>query len=198
MKKTVGDILAKLVRVATIPPLMVLALLLIAYGAIEGVYRSPQELLISILCLMFIPILAYPLAELIPRYKVRGREGQRNLAFIMSAVGYTGAVLWGWRARISNLLMQIHLTYFLSVCALLVFNKALRLRASGHACSIAGPLIFFAYMFGGLSLIPCALLFAAIAWASLHMKRHTPGELALGSACAGMAFCLSFLAVGLP
>lgn len=187
------DKLAKTIRVITVPPIMVLALLLLAYWLRRDVFQSTSELLLSILFLMVIPISTYPLALVIPKYKHEGREGQRNIAFIMNIIGYAGVVIWGWFAHVSDVLMQIHLTYFFSVCILLLFNKVFKIRASGHACSIAGPLILLVYLLGWAAFVPCALLFAAIVWASLYAKRHTPKELFWGALCAGIALCVSFI-----
>lgn len=186
------DKAAKVIRVITVPPVMVLILLLVVYRFRTGVYRDIGELLCSILFLMLIPVLAYPIAFAVPKLRAKGREGQRNLAFVMNAAGYLGAVIWGKVRDVSAVLMQVFWTYFLSVCILLVINKVIRLRASGHACSIAGPLILMVYLLDWKVLFPCALVFSLIIWASLRTKRHTPKELLFGSLCALIAFGVSF------
>jgi hypothetical protein len=172
---------------------MVLLLLVILFFSKGRAFTSIQELLISILFLMLVPIAAYPLAAVIPKYKDKGRSGQRYLAFILSLVGYTAAVVYGLAAHVSWGLLLIFLTYFLSVSMLTVFNKFFALRASGHACSIAGPLILMIYFIGWKCVLPCAVMFALIIWASLTAKRHTPKELIAGSSSAVIAFAVSLL-----
>lgn len=192
-RKVLLDRTAKVIRVITIPPLMVLALLAVLYGFRGELFRDLGELMVSIFFLMLVPVLAYPIAFAVPRLRKKGREGQRNLAFVMNTVGYLGAVVWGKVRDISLLLMQVFWTYFLSVCILLIVNKVIRRRASGHACSITGPLILMVWLLDWRALFPSALIFALIIWASLRTKRHTPKELILGSLCAFAAFGISFL-----
>jgi len=171
---------------------MVLLLLLILFALNENVFQnSILVLLLSILFLALIPVAAYPLQPLIPKYKDKGREGQRNLAFGFTAVGYAGAVLYGVFAHVSNDLLMIFLTYFLSVFALLVSNKIIKFRSSGHMCSITGPLILFIYFIGWIAIIPCLVLFGLICWASLLLKRHTLYEVIGGCACCIAAFLCS-------
>lgn len=184
---------AKVVRVITVPPVLVLALLLILFFVYPGFYVGPAELGISITFLMIIPTCAYPLAAMLPKYKKKGREGQRSLAFVCNLIGFAGAVIYGFAASVGQGLRLIYVTYFLSILTLLIFNKGLKIRASGHACSIAGPLILLVYFVGWVSLVPCVLLFAAVVWASLYLKRHTPKDLLWGSVSAFAAFLFAAL-----
>lgn len=186
---------AKVIRTLTVPPVLVLALLLILFFDYAGFYANTAELLWSILFLMVIPACAYPLAAVLPKYKEQGRKGQRRLAFVCNLVGFTGSVIYGFAASVGQGLRLIYMTYFLSVITLLIFNKGLKIRASGHACSIAGPLILLVYFLGWVSILPCVLLFAAIVWASLYLKRHTPKDLLWGSVSALAAFLLAVLFV---
>lgn len=92
--KTAKEKLAGLVRVISIPPVMVTALLLILYFWGPQPFCPVGELVTTILLLGFVPVLAYPAQPLFPRYRSRGREGQRELAFVFTGVGYTIAFLW--------------------------------------------------------------------------------------------------------
>ena len=186
---------AKFIRTVTIPPIMVSLLLLVLYICKSGIFSNIYELLLSVLFLAVIPIAAYPLQPLIPKYKDKGREGQRNLAFILSFSGYIAAVLYGIFARTTKELLLIFVTYFLSVIILLFFNKVIKFRSSGHACSISGPLVFFIYFMGWVTLIPCCILFALICWASLVLKRHTVKELIGGCVSCIIAFALAYIIV---
>lgn len=179
---------AKCIRTVTVPPVMVLILLLILYRLNTGVFNTPGELILSILFLSVIPLLAYPLSYVLPKYKDKGREGQRNLAFILNLIGYFGAVVYGITAQVSRQLVFVFWVYLLSVFILILFNKVIGLRASGHACSIVGPLLFAMYFIGAYSVLPCLLILGAILWSSLTLKRHTAKELLLG----GLTTCLAF------
>lgn len=192
---TKKETFAKFIRTITVPPVLVLLLLLILFTTKDGIFSAIYELLVSIIFLMLVPIAAYPLASIIPQFNASGRDGQRKLAFILSLIGYIGAVVFGLINQVSSGLMFIYLTYFISVAMLTIFNKILKIRASGHACSITGPLILMIYFIGWKCVLPCVLLFALIIWASLILKRHTPRELTTGSSCAIIAFAISYLIV---
>ena len=188
-------LLAKAVRVVTIPPVMICALLLILYFARRSLFSSAGQLLWALLFLMVVPILAYPVSYLVPKWREKGREGQRSLAFLFSFAGYTGGAIYAFAAGVGDGLLLIFLTYFLSVLGLILLQKGFRQRASGHACSMTGPLILLSYFIGWWCVPPCAVVFAIIIWASLALKRHTPKELILGSLTAGIAFLAGLLLV---
>jgi len=184
--------IAKLIRTITVPPVMVSIFLLVLFAARSDIFKSPVlDLSLSILFLALIPVAAYPLQPLIPKYKDKGREGQRNLAFMFTAVGYTGVILYGIFAVVSKDLLLIYFSYFLSILALLLSNKIIKFRSSGHMCSIVGPLVFSVYFIGWVAIIPCCALFVIICWSSLYLKRHTIFEVIGGTACSAVAFTCS-------
>jgi hypothetical protein len=187
--------LAFVVRAITVPPILVSALLILLYLFKAGVFASLAELALSLAFLVLIPLAAYPISAVVPGLKKKGREGQRNLALALSLVGYAGAVVYGVVTQVSSSLFLIYVTYFLSVILLLLFNKVLGIRASGHACGIMGPLVFLVYFIGPYGIIACVALAALVIWSSLYLKRHTPGELIWGAASALLAFVLSLLAI---
>lgn len=184
---------AKLIRVITIPPILVLTLVLILYNTNNDIFSNIWDVLVIIFTLAVIPITAYPLQKVIPGFKDKGREGQRKLAFITNFLGYTLAAIWGILASASKDFKLIVLTYFLSVVILSVFNKCLNLRASGHACSITGPLILLIYFIGVRSIVPCLVIAACIVWASLKLKRHTITELFMGALTCVMSFFVTLI-----
>ncbi len=191
--KTTKEKLAGVIRIITVPPIMVIGLLLILY------FRSPQpfgtlpELLIAILLLGLVPVLAYPLQPLLPRYRQKGREGQRELAFVFTGVGYTIAFLWALLAGVSPAVRTVCAGYFFSALLLTLCNKVLHRRASGHACSAAGPLLFLIYYFGWWMLLPSVIIAALIAWASVTLRRHTPTDLLWGTLCSVAGFAIAVL-----
>lgn len=192
-QKPLLDSFAVIVRAATVPPLMVAVFLSILFGGNEGVFSHISELALSLFFLAVVPLMAYPLSYLIPKIREKKRDGQRQLAFLFSFLGYLGAVIYGLVAKVTQPLQLIYFTYFFSVVVLIFFNKVLKVRVSGHACSLAGPLILLVYFIGLVAVVPCVLVGAVIAWASLRLRRHTPKELAGGSLCALAAFGISLL-----
>ena len=82
------DKVFRIIRILTVPPVFALALLVTAYCCMPGVFASPGELLGFILCLSVLPVLGYPLQRVLPRFREKGREGQRSLAMLFSAAGY--------------------------------------------------------------------------------------------------------------
>ena len=185
-KKTI----AKTVRVVTIPPLLVSFLFVILYFGRPDFFRGIFDLIAGITFLAIIPTLAYPLQPIIPGFKDKGRKGQRTLAFITSGIGYIGGILYAVISGVSNELLLIFASYFVSVIVLTVFNILLKRKASGHSCGVVGPLIFTVYFLGWGWLIPCVLLAGAVAWSSVALKRHTPNDLLLGGLSAAFAFMI--------
>lgn len=183
--------LAKVIRVITVPPLLIIVLLILLYNFRADIFNSPWELLWLLLLLGIVPVLAYPLQLLLPGWKAKGREGQRKLAFILSIAGYTAAMAVGYGMHVSNDLQLICNTYFISVVLLAILNKLFHVRASGHACSMTGPLVFLIYYIGWIYLPISLIVAAAVIWSSLYLKRHTVKDLILGILVCLAAFACS-------
>lgn len=174
-------VLAKVIRVVTVPPVMVGSLIVLLSTLRNDVFAHIGESLMTLLFLAVIPVLAYPISAIVPSIKKKGREGQRNLAFALSATGYAGGLVYAHLAQVSTPLMIIFDTYFLSVIVLTVMNKVIKVRASGHACSIAGPIGLVCYFLPPLCIAVSLCLYVTIFWASVHMGRHTVKEFIWGS-----------------
>lgn len=196
-KNNVALRIAKIVRVSSVPPFMVTILIILLYFLREGIFSSWIDAVVSIATLAVIPVLAYPLSWIIPMLREKGREGQRNLAFALNPVGYVLAFLYGLISGATNDLMILYTAYLMSVIVLLLFNKVFRFRASGHACAVTGPIVIISYYLGLWGLLGGTLLYGAIMWALLIMKRHTIKEFILGSVTSTAAFFISVLLVGL-
>ena len=169
----------KIVRVATVPPLMASALFIIlgAFSRLDWV-----DSLLGIFFIGILPILAYPLQRFIPYYKDKGRDGQRNLAMVFSVSGYIIGCVLALIFNAPNMVILIYLDYLLSGVLLTLFNKLFHLKASGHACGIVGPIAMLVY--SGLY-IPAAIgavLTVFVFISSIKMKRHTLLQLLGGSA----------------
>lgn len=185
--------IAKIIRVITIPPVLVIVLLSSLYITQEDFYANTGEFLLSVVFLMVIPILAYPISYLIPSIRAKGRSEQRKLAFICAIIGYFFAFTYSIVVPVSPELRFLFITYFLSIIMLTLFNKVISLHASGHACSITGPLVLMTYFIGWKWLLPCLLVFILIIWSSLVLKRHTIRELFFGSLYAIIAFLFNLM-----
>ena len=185
--------IAKAIRILSVPPVMVSALILILAINKDGIFRNTFEIVITIVLLGFVPVSAYGLQKILPGFKEKGREGQRKLAFITSLIGYSGAFLWALIADVENALLLICSTYFFSVVLLTICNKGFHYRASGHACSFTGPLVLLIYFFSWKVMIPCFVIAALIIWSSIYLKRHTAKELIGGIVVCLFSFALSLL-----
>ncbi len=177
---------AKILRVLTIPPLLILFMIMFLKWKTD-IFSSMTEMLSVLLFLAVIPALAYALQPIVPGFRHKGRSGQRTLAIILSCVGYTAGVITGYAMRMSNEVKLIFNTYFLSVVVLVALN-CFHVRASGHACSVAGPLIFLVFYGHYFMILPCVLIAVAVVWSSLWLKRHTVKELMLGFTVSTVSF----------
>ena len=189
--------IAKIIRAITVPPVLIAILLTVLYVGPYHVFTSSIQYCMGIITLTIIPVLAYPLQKIIPQLKHMGREGQRKLAFLLSLIGYLCGILFAHLTNANNNLKFIFYTYFLSVVLLVIYNKCIHIKASGHACSVTGPLLFFIYFVGWKSIFPCIILACLIVWASLFLKRHTKGQLLLGSLCCLIAFLITNLVLNI-
>ncbi len=190
-------IIAKIVRVVTVPPVMVGTLILLLSAMRPDVVTSLGESLLALLFLAILPVLAYPVSALIPSVRAKGRDGQRNLAFVFSAIGYTGGVVYALAAGVNTSLAVIFWTYFISVILLTLLNKVIRVKASGHACSIAGPIGLVCYFLPPILIPVCLALYGVIFWASVRMGRHTVREFILGSITSPLALAMVALTAAL-
>ncbi len=178
-KKSPVWVIAKIIRVITVPPVMALVAFL-SFLTVEGFYKNVWECIAAVCFIALFPILAYPLSAVIPPFK--GRDGQRNLAFIMCNAGYILGVLYAIIFKAGKPVTVMLITYLLSGVTLLLINKLFRFKASGHGCGLVGPLAALVY-FVNIWCLPFGITLAALAlWSSVYMKRHTAAQFAVGSA----------------
>lgn len=187
------NVLAKIIRAVAIPPTFVVVLSVFMYFLHPTMFRNPVDLVAVIIALALIPALAYVLAPIIPHFRDMGRKGSRTLAFITSAFGYVCGMVYAFASGANHELKFIFVGYMLALIMLLIFNKIFKLKASGHACGILGPLLYTVYFLGFLWLIPCLIAAIAVIWASVYRKSHTPKELMLGGLCACVGFFVGLI-----
>ncbi len=181
---------AKLIRILTVPPVMVTALLLILFFGKTDPFKEIRDIVIMIVLLGLFPVLAYPIQRIVPKLRSVGRNSQRKLAFIMSIIGYTAAFVWAILCDTDKEILLICSTYFLSVVILAVCNVS-GFKASGHACSVTGTIVLLLYFMGIKAIFPAVIVASAIVWSSLVLKRHTVPQLIGGFAVCVVAFGLS-------
>lgn len=204
--------LAEAIRIATVPPLMALVLLLALHGA--G-YFPGASLGVAIFCLTALPILTYPIWFLVPALRrgmlgskradcggVRAdvpalapgwRASQRKLAIVFSVVGYVAGAVYCLLAHVGRIETIVFLTYLLSGAFIAVTTKVFHFNSSGHACGVAGPIAVLSWACSPLWLLGLLVL-AAVFWSSLRKKRHTLPQLLAGAASSPLAM-LFWLAV---
>ena len=68
--------IAKIIRILSVPPIMVSIFILILDIHKNNIFRNSTEITIMIVLLGLVPALAYVLSGLVPKVKKQGREGQ--------------------------------------------------------------------------------------------------------------------------
>ena len=178
--KTPLWIFAKIVRVLTVPPLMALAAFS-SFLLVDDFYTNIWEYIAAVAFIALLPICAYPLQLILPPFKHQGREGQRNLAFIMCNLGYIFSVIYAIVFKAGKPVTVMLVTYLLSGMTLLFVNKLFHFKASGHSCGLFGPLAAIAY-FVSIYALPAGIIVGALAlWSSVYMKRHTVSQFIVGA-----------------
>ena len=79
---------AKLVRILTTPQISAIALVSLLAVQQPEMFCGMRNYSVSIFFLGIFPLLAYPIARIMPTVRVMGRKGERGLAFIFCLLGY--------------------------------------------------------------------------------------------------------------
>ncbi len=171
----------KIARILTLAQLLAAFSLTMLYLFRPDVYPTGWHYAYMLFYFGILPMLAYPLQPIVPKFKHKGREGQRTLAMIFAVVGYVLSAATCALTDASPDMWLITLEYLISGVLILIFNKVFHLRASGHGCGTAGPIFLLLYF--GLY-VPSALMavLTVVAYvSSVKMKRHTFPQLLGGS-----------------
>ena len=173
--------LYKAIRILTLAPILASISLLLLFQLRPDIFpNGVMDLGWSLFFLGVLPLTAYPLQPFFPPFKNQGREGQRHLAILMAVTGYLGGFIYTQIMHTPWNLLLIFLEYLISGALILLFNKVLKIKASGHACGVAGPLFYLCYFIGCKALWAIPVVFL-VYWSSLRMKRHTWSELIWGT-----------------
>ncbi len=145
-------------------------------------------------CMFFIgvfPVLAYPMQRYFKAFRDKGRSGQRMLTIIFAVFGYIFCCILNLFFASSPELWIIVLEYFISGLIIFLFNRIFRLKISGHACGITGPVLLLIHFGLYIQATVGACLIALVYIASLKTKRHSLWQLIGGSAVpAAVIACL--------
>jgi len=172
---------AKVISILTVVPIMALFTASWIYLYDSTVFNNEVKWYIaSLVFLTFIPISAYGLKRILPNYKNTKRDGERKLAFIMAVFGYITGLITALVFNASQGVLIIFITYFISGILLTFFNKFIKIKASGHACGVAGPIVLILY-FIGIRAWFVVLLLPIVYWARVAQKRHSYKELIIGT-----------------
>ena len=185
--------LAKIIRILTIAPLGAFVLVTLLFLLRQESFGNLTAYLLAVFYLTVLPVSAYPLQPLIPGFRKQGREGQRNLAILMANAGYLCGILTLCFTSASRMQWTIYLTYLFSGLGIILFNKFLKIKASGHACGIVGPIALSVYHIGIYGILAGSLIFLLMCWSSVTLKRHTPSQLLWGSILPIVALLLTHL-----
>jgi hypothetical protein len=185
--------IAKIIRVVTVPPIMLTSLLLLLWFAPAQPLISGASFFVLFLCLAAVPILAYPFQLILPSWRAQGRTLQRKLAFRFSMVGYLAAGIASfWLPPDVNGIAICH-GYCFALIFLLLLQGVGKIHASGHACSLTGPIFYLAYFFGWQYLIIGVGLWTLVMWSSIRLGRHSKTDFCLGSLCAVLGALLGLV-----
>lgn len=182
--------LAKAVRIATLPQIIAFITLIILWYSRPYYFAGSWEFFVGAGSLTALPVVSYAIQPLFP--KLSGRKLQRVFAVAASVLGYLVCNVVAWVTNASDGLKTFYLTYLLSVTAIALFGLFFRVKCSGHACGLFGPIAFLC-VYVSMWYVWGFLLLAPMFWASLKMKRHKLSELILGCAVTGAALIISHI-----
>lgn len=182
---------AKWVRILTTPQISAIALVSLLVIQRQEMFCGIWDYLVSVFFLGIFPLLAYPIARIIPTTHSMGRKAERGLAFIFCLLGYLILYVYGLCFSVDRQLFLLFETYFFSGLILAAVNVCFHIKASGHACGTTGAILLAGSFLDWQWSIIFALVFLLSAWASITLERHTVQEFMLGSIC-----CVGGFAIG--
>ncbi len=171
----------KFIRILTLAPLLAAISLILIFVFCPDVFPTGLDFAFMLFYLGILPLLAYPLQPMIPRFRNKGRDGQRTLAMLFAVAGYLLCFVNCIFADATKEMWLITLEYLISGVLILVFNKVFHIKISAHGCGSAGPIFLLLYFGLYIPSVLMAIATAVTYWASVKMKRHTVAELIGGS-----------------
>ena len=169
------------IRSITAPHIFAFLILTLLYALRPEYFGSVWFLVVGIVTLTILPLLAYPLQRFIPKFKDKGRAGQRKLAIIFSALGYLLGSVTVIALGAPTELKMLFVEYLLCGISILVSDKVFKFKSSGHACGIVGPVAMLVYLGLYIPAAVAAVITVPVYISSIKTKQHTPLQLAVGS-----------------
>ena len=195
-KNTKSSDIMLIVRKLTVAPVCAAVFLAALLIQKPGIFFSIWQWGYDFLFIALFPLLAYPTQPYLKYFKNKGRQGQRTLAMIFAVAGYILCCACNLIFGSSAGNRMIVLGYLFSGAGIFVFNKLLKLRASGHACGIAGPTMLFVYFGMYIHAFIYVALTALVYCSSLKTGRHTMPELIIGTLIPIFVVVLLWIIIG--
>ena len=183
---------AKAVGYVTVAPIVAFGALTMLFFGAQKQFGNLTNYLIALFNLTVLPLLAYPVQLLIPRLRAGGRAVQRKMAFVAAVLGYTLGLVSAAVLHASRGFWTVYIAYFSSGAVLAFINKVLKVKASGHACGVAGPVLLCVWYLGGFYVL-LALVIPLVFWARRRQGRHTLKELILGASTSTVCTAVTLL-----
>ena len=180
--REVLPLIAKIVRIITIPPVLAAALVNVLFSL--RMIKFPEAAVIFFAAVV-LPVLPYSV--------FREREKQRHFGFVFSGIGYIIALIIALSFGFSPVAKFMVTTYLVSWFYLILTERFVGIRSSAHACGTVGPMVMLIYLLGFGAVIPAIAVIVLSFAASLILERHTVGELLVGSMSSLCAMALSFV-----
>lgn len=172
--------IAKFISYVTVVPVVAFITILLSFIYRTRCFSTTGWFIYSIIFLTIIPILAYPVHRMVPALKRGGRKCERKLAFIFAVVSYVLGTILTFVFNAPLIVKKIFMAYLLSGVFLSFVNKVLKIKASGHACGVSGPITLLVNILGS-NMLWLFLLMPVIYWSRINLGRHNIRELILGT-----------------
>jgi hypothetical protein len=105
---------------------------------------------------------------------------QRIASFVFMIISYPIGFVILTLTHAPRIYQAIAVTYTLVTLGLIIFNLILRLKASGHAAGVAGPIGAMIYLYG-LIATPLIALLPLVTWARIAAKGHNIWQTVVGA-----------------
>lgn len=170
---------ARIVRIIFAPPICAGTMLSILWIVNKNYFLNLSHYLLAMFFLFLLPLLAYPISLIGKRKRKDNRTFQRNLAIIFSVLGYVLGFAFCLIFDTTKTEFLFYGTYFFSGLFIFTTSFIFKFKASGHSCSLSGPIIFLSFVVSPFCLFGYLLLLPNFA-SALTLKRHTTSQLAIG------------------
>ena len=180
----------KIIRVITVTPVVTIGMLLTLFVLRPKIFPNMFYLVLTFFFLSVMTLIAYPLQKILPGWKEKGRDGQRMFALYLGTVGYLLGFMINLIIPSTKGLDVIYGIYALSVVILFVFNKLIKIKASGHIGGLTCIMLLFVYFGLYIPAFIVGLIMVPVIVSSIRMRRHTPKEFLCGAICAVVAINL--------